>query len=85
MKIKFTFTRACNLPLIETISVLVFSLFPMWLKQENHANIQNVLLEATSGKIHLTTTNLDLGIRCSIKAEVAEESSTTLPSDLSEL
>lgn len=48
--------------------------------------LQNVLLEATSGKIHLTTTNLDLGIRCSIKAEVAEEGSTTLPvKDLSRI
>ena len=48
--------------------------------------LRNVLLEATSGKIHLTTTNLDLGIRCSIKAEVAEEGSTTLPvKDLSRI
>ena len=48
--------------------------------------LQNVLLEATSGKIHLTTTNLDLVLDVSIKAEVAEEGSTTLPvKDLSRI
>lgn len=41
--------------------------------------LQNVLIEARSNKILLTTTNLDLGVRCSIKAEVTEEGSTTLP------
>ena len=41
--------------------------------------LQNVLIEARSNKILLTTTNLDLGVRCSIQAEVTEEGSTTLP------
>ncbi|MBT62247.1 DNA polymerase III subunit beta [Coraliomargarita algicola] len=41
--------------------------------------LSNVLIEAEEGHISLTTTNLDLGIRCRIKAEVSEPGSTTLP------
>jgi DNA polymerase-3 subunit beta len=41
--------------------------------------LSNVLIEAEEGHISLTTTNLDLGIRCRIKAEVSEPGSITLP------
>ena len=41
--------------------------------------LQNVLIEAKEGLVRLTTTNLDLGARCSVKAEVMEEGSVTLP------
>jgi DNA polymerase-3 subunit beta len=41
--------------------------------------LSNVLIEAVDGHISLTTTNLDLGIRCRIKAEVAENGAITLP------
>ena len=41
--------------------------------------LQNVLIEAEEGKVSLTTTNLDLGARCSVKAEVAEPGAVTLP------
>lgn len=41
--------------------------------------LQNVLIEATKGQVSLTTTNLDLGMKCSVKAEVEEEGSVTLP------
>lgn len=41
--------------------------------------LSNVLIEASSGSISLTTTNLDMGIRCQIKAEVAEKGALTLP------
>lgn len=41
--------------------------------------LSNVLIEATDGHISLTTTNLDLGIRCRIKAEVEEPGGITLP------
>ena len=41
--------------------------------------LQNVLIEAQKGLIRLTTTNLDLGARCSIKADVVKEGSITLP------
>ena len=41
--------------------------------------LSNVLVEAKEGHIALTTTNLDLGIQCRIKADVSETGSTTLP------
>lgn len=41
--------------------------------------LSNVLIEAEEGHISLTTTNLDLGIRCRIKADVSEPGSITLP------
>ena len=41
--------------------------------------LSNVLIEAEKDYISLTTTNLDLGIRCKIKAEVKETGSVTLP------
>jgi len=41
--------------------------------------LSNVLIEADKDFISLTTTNLDLGIRCRIKAEVKESGSVTLP------
>lgn len=41
--------------------------------------LSNVLIEAEEGHISLTTTNLDLGIRCRIKADVSEPGGLTLP------
>ena len=41
--------------------------------------LNNVLLEAKEDHITLTTTNLDLGIQCQIKADVSEQGNTTLP------
>lgn len=41
--------------------------------------LNNVLLETGDGCIALTTTNLELGIRCSIKADVQTPGSLTLP------
>ncbi len=41
--------------------------------------LSNVLIEADKDHITLTTTNLDLGIRCKIKAEVKESGAVTLP------
>jgi len=41
--------------------------------------LSNVLIEATGGGVSLTTTNLDLGIRCRIKADVETEGRLTLP------
>ncbi|MBN1403317.1 MAG: DNA polymerase III subunit beta [Opitutales bacterium] len=39
----------------------------------------NALIEASEGSVSLTTTNLDMSIRCRIKAEVSEQGSITLP------
>jgi DNA polymerase-3 subunit beta len=41
--------------------------------------LSNVLIEADKDHISLATTNLDLGIRCKIKAEVKEAGAITLP------
>lgn len=41
--------------------------------------LSNVLIEAEKDFISLTTTNLDLGIRCKIKADVKEGGAVTLP------
>jgi DNA polymerase-3 subunit beta len=41
--------------------------------------LSNVLIEAEKDQIAVTTTNLDLGIRCKIKAEVKEGGAVTLP------
>lgn len=41
--------------------------------------LSNVLIEAGEDVISLTTTNLDLGIACRIKAQVKERGSITLP------
>ena len=41
--------------------------------------LSNVLIEAEKDHISLTTTNLDLGIRCKIKAEIKEGGTVTLP------
>jgi DNA polymerase III subunit beta len=41
--------------------------------------LSNVLIEAEGDTLALTTTNLDLGIRCRIKAQVTEPGAVTLP------
>jgi DNA polymerase-3 subunit beta len=41
--------------------------------------LSNVLIEAEKDHISLTTTNLDLGIRCRIKAEIKDPGAVTLP------
>ncbi len=41
--------------------------------------LSNVLIEAEDEYLSLTTTNLDLGIRCRIKATVTETGAITLP------
>ena len=41
--------------------------------------LNNVLIKAEGDTVVLTTTNLDLGIRCSIKAEVERAGEITLP------
>lgn len=41
--------------------------------------LANVLIQAQDGELMLTTTNLDMGIRCHIRAKVTENGSVTLP------
>ena len=44
--------------------------------------LNNVLMEATPGKLRLTATNLEIGIKQAIDAEVQEEGSITVPARL---
>ena len=39
----------------------------------------NVLLSAKNGLLELTTTNLDMGIRCTVKADIQREGNIALP------
>jgi DNA polymerase-3 subunit beta len=41
--------------------------------------LSNVLLKADKGKVWLTTTDLEVGIRCGIEADVEKSGATTLP------
>jgi DNA polymerase-3 subunit beta len=41
--------------------------------------LSNVLLQASDGEIRLTTTDLDVGIRGSVEAQVERTGATTLP------
>ena len=41
--------------------------------------LSNVLIEASDGFISLSTTNLDMGIRCRIKADIKDPGAVTLP------
>ncbi|MCC7519199.1 MAG: DNA polymerase III subunit beta [Verrucomicrobiae bacterium] len=41
--------------------------------------LSNVLIRAEKGGVSMTTTDLDLGVRCRIQAEVVREGATTLP------
>jgi DNA polymerase-3 subunit beta len=41
--------------------------------------LSNVLIQASDGGLNLTTTDLDVGVRCRVEAEVAKAGSTTLP------
>ena len=41
--------------------------------------LSNVLLQASDGEIRLTTTDLDVGVRRSVEAQVERTGATTLP------
>src|SRR5207247_10407788 len=41
--------------------------------------LSNVLLQANGSEVHLTTTDLDVGVRGSCEAQVAKAGATTLP------
>ena len=43
------------------------------------AILSNVLLKAKDGVLELTTTDLDVGVTCTVPAEVSEAGATTLP------
>ena len=42
--------------------------------------LSNALIKAEDGKLWVTTTDLDMSVRCSVEAEITEKGCTTLPS-----
>lgn len=41
--------------------------------------LANVLLKSENGRLSLTTTDIEIGLRCSIEAEIEQEGAVTLP------
>ena len=72
---KFKITRSQFLEGLKTVQNVVPSKGALQI-------IQNILIEAKEKNLFLTTTDLDISIRCSVGCEVDHEGSTTLPAKL---
>ena len=51
-------------------------------KNLNLPILQNVLLKAEGGLLHLSSTNLEMAVRCSIRGKVEEPGECTIPAKL---
>ncbi len=69
---KFTISKEAFLGAINQVQHVVSS-------RTTLAILSNVLLKARDGVLELTTTDLDVGVTCSVPAEVDEAGATTLP------
>ena len=69
---KFKITRSQFLEGLKTVQNVVPSKGALQI-------IQNILIEAKEKELFLTTTDLDISIRCCVSCEVENEGSTTLP------
>ncbi|MGV3663489.1 MAG: DNA polymerase III subunit beta [Prosthecobacter sp.] len=69
---KFTISKESFLGAINQVQHVVSS-------RTTLAILSNVLLKAKDGALELTTTDLDVGVTCSVPAEVEEAGATTLP------
>lgn len=69
---KFTISKESFLGAINQVQHVVSS-------RTTLAILSNVLLKAKDGVLELTTTDLDVGVTCSVPAEVEEAGATTLP------
>ncbi|MCB1275345.1 DNA polymerase III subunit beta [Prosthecobacter sp.] len=69
---KFTISKESFLDAINQVQHVVSS-------RTTLAILSNVLLKAKDGMLELTTTDLDVGVTCSVPAEVDEPGATTLP------
>ena len=72
---KFKITRSQFLEGLKTVQNVVPSKGALQI-------IQNILIEAKDKDLFLTTTDLDISIRCCVSCEVENEGSTTLPAKL---
>ncbi len=69
---KFTISKESFLEAIQQVQHVVSA-------RTTLAILSNVLLRAKDGVLELTTTDLDVGVTCTVPAEVEEEGATTLP------
>jgi DNA polymerase III subunit beta len=69
---KFTISKESFLGAINQVQHVVSS-------RTTLAILSNVLLKAKDGVLELTTTDLDVGVTCTVPAEVTEAGATTLP------
>lgn len=69
---KFTISKESFLGAINQVQHVVSS-------RTTLAILSNVLLKAKDGVLELTTTDLDVGVTCTVPAEVDEAGATTLP------
>lgn len=69
---KFTISKESFLDAINQVQHVVSS-------RTTLAILSNVLLKAKDGVLELTTTDLDVGVTCTVPAEVDEAGATTLP------
>ena len=69
---KINITRTALLEVLQVLQgvIMVRTTLPI---------LSNVLLKAEKKTLHLTTTDLEVGVRCTIEADVIKEGSTTLP------
>jgi len=72
MPIKFKVTREAILEGLQRVQSVVSTRTTLPI-------LSNVLVQAASGSLSLTTTDLDVGVRCKVEADVSKAGSTTLP------
>lgn len=70
--LKFTITKEAFLEGLQKVQSVVSSRATLPI-------LSNVLIEASTGQLRLTTTDLDVGVSGVVEAEVATEGATTLP------
>jgi DNA polymerase-3 subunit beta len=69
---KFTILRAKLLDALQSVQNVVSAKNTLQI-------LSNALIKAEAGKLHLTTTDLDITVKCTTDAEVDHPGSTTLP------
>jgi len=72
MPIKFKVTREAILDGLQRVQSVVSTRTTLPI-------LSNVLAQAATGSLSLTTTDLDVGVRCKVEADVSKAGSTTLP------
>jgi DNA polymerase-3 subunit beta len=69
---KFSVTRSKLLDALQTVQNVVSGKNTLQI-------LSNAMIRAENGKLHLTTTDLDITVKCSAEAEIDQPGGTTLP------